>query len=102
MLALIVCYLWNYFEARRIYRAIPPPDATFCYRVVVATAITLLQLLFFGLGGHNLFRFVWIWYAAFAALALGFLKVHYENAAWDSCSEESADAQVAGELAPES
>ncbi len=102
LVALIVCYLWNYFEARRVYRAIPPPnDALFCYRVVAATAVTLLQLLFFGLGGHNLFRFVWIWYAAFAALALGFLKAQYENAAWNSCSEESLDAQAAAEVAAE-
>ena len=67
LIAVIGCYLGNYLEGRRLYRSIlPPHDATFCYRVILATAITLAQLLFFGLGGHNLFRFTWLWYGAVA------------------------------------
>jgi O-antigen ligase len=77
---MVLCYVFNYLEARRIYRAIPPPnDALFCYRIVQATSVTMLQLLFFGLGGHNLFRFTWLWYGAFAALALRFLREHYND-----------------------
>ncbi len=34
----------------------------------------VLLLLFLGIGGHNLFRFTWLWYAAFSALALRFLQ----------------------------
>jgi hypothetical protein len=77
---LVLCYVLNYFEARRIYRAIPPPnEGAFCYRVVLATFVTLIQLLFFGLGGHNLFRFTWLWYGAFAALAIRFLRAQYNE-----------------------
>ncbi|MEI8371251.1 MAG: O-antigen ligase family protein [Planctomycetota bacterium] len=86
LVTMILCYLMNYFEARRVYLAIPPShDAVFCYRVIVATAIALLQLLFFGLGGHNLYRYNWIWYAAFAALALRFLNYHYNNCTEEAC-----------------
>lgn len=75
LLALVVCYLANYREGRRLYRCVvPTDDARFCYYVLLATAIAIAQLLFFGLGGHNLFRFTWLWYGAFAALALKFLR----------------------------
>ena len=87
LVSLVLCYFLNYFEARRIYRAVPfPHEALFCYRVVQATAIIVLQLLFLGVGGHNLFRFTWLWNAAFAALALRFLKDHY----YDGCIQEEA------------
>lgn len=89
---MVLCYVFNYLEARRIYRAIPPPnDALFCYRIVQATTVTMLQLLFFGLGGHNLFRFTWLWYGAFAALALRFLREHYNE---HVRSEQAAVEQV--------
>ena len=85
LIVIIGCYLANYLEAHRLYRSIPTPhDATFCYRLSLATAIALAQLLFFGLGGHNLYRFTWMWYGAFAALALKFLREHSYAAALET------------------
>ena len=82
LLVMVGCYVENYREGRRLYRGIPPTDdATFCYRVVLATAIALGQLLFFGLAGHNLLRFTWLWYGAFAAIAIRLLREHCHTAA---------------------
>ncbi|MGA2030673.1 MAG: O-antigen ligase family protein [Thermoguttaceae bacterium] len=97
--AMILCYLWNYLEARRVCRNIPSScESLFCYQVVMATGIALLQLLFFGLSGHNLFRYHWLWYAAFAVLALRFLKAR-DDAASGICDEGFADAQDDASLA---
>ncbi len=79
LMALTGCYIANFIEARRLYReSARDRGAAFCYRVVIAATIGLAQLLFFGFGGHNLFRSTWIWYAAFAALSLRFLKEHHD------------------------
>jgi hypothetical protein len=75
LLAIVGGYVGNYRDGRRLYRILGAPhDAKFCYYVLLATAIALAQLLFLGFGGHNLFRYTWLWYGAFAALALRFLR----------------------------
>ncbi len=75
VVTLVVGFYRNVRDARELYRAAEPtPDVMFCYRTVLATGLAVLLLLFLGLGGHNLFRFTWLWYAAFSALALRFLQ----------------------------
>ncbi len=93
LIAMVVCYLLNYLEARRLHRLLPARrDVDFCYRVVAAAGIGVLQLLFFGLAGHNLFRSTWLWYGAFAALALRFLKDHYYHYLQGMHETPAADA----------
>jgi O-antigen ligase len=96
LIAVIACYIANFVEGRRVYRVLPRDQtAAFYYYVVLATAITLLQLLFFGLGGHNLFRFTWLWYGAFAALALRFLKDRCNVQVQEPCRQTYDEAQPA-------
>ncbi len=69
-LALLACYFTNWLAARRLYRAHPrwPRDVPF--HTSRAVAVTVLLLLFTGMAGHNLYRYNWVWLAAFQAIAL--------------------------------
>ena len=42
--------------------------------MATACQISLILLLFFGIFGHNLTRFTWLWMAAFALLCLTFSR----------------------------
>lgn len=88
LLTLIYAFLANYFESRHAYLENGmSEDQRFLYYVAAATAIALLQLLFFGLGGHNFYRWTWLWFGAFSALALRFqletVKTENRSPAWD-------------------
>jgi len=91
---LVVGFFQNYRVASAIYRdAVPTMEVRFCYLTVCATTSAVLLLLFLGLAGHNLFRYTWIWYAAFSAISLRFLQ---EEAylAEDRSSFDSAEAMM--------
>jgi O-antigen ligase len=98
VLFLIVGFFRNYFDARYLVQtSANTPETRFQYMVVAATAITILLLLFLGFAGHNLFRFTWLWYAAFSALALRFLQEECW-ASEDRHSEDVYDAAFATEM----
>lgn len=83
MLILITGFFRNFFEGKMNYRSVMSPsnNMKFCYFVLMATTVGVLQLLFLGLGGHNLFRYNWLWYGAFSALALKFMLMDIERQA---------------------
>ena len=73
--------LWGFYRNYRDAKQLDQdggddPDVRFAYRVVQATGLTVLVLLFLGLAGHNLFRYTWLWYAGFSALAMRFMLDH--------------------------
>jgi O-antigen ligase len=67
---LVVCYALNWLEARRFFRGHPEQARGFPFYVSRAIAINVVLLLFLGACGHNLYRFHWVWFAAFQAAAL--------------------------------
>jgi O-Antigen ligase len=69
-LALLACFLTNGLAARRLYRAQPRRPRDFPFYTTRAVAVTVLLLLFTGMAGHNLYRYNWVWLAAFQAIAL--------------------------------
>jgi O-antigen ligase len=77
LLALVVCFFWNWYEARR--RALAdvtvPLTSNFAYQVSRAVGINIVMLLVMGWAGHNLFRYNWQWLAAFSTVALACLRV---------------------------
>lgn len=88
IVTLVAGFYRNYRDAYQLYKAAEPTvKVMFCYRTVLATGLAVLLLLFLGLGGHNLFRFTWLWYAAFSSLALRFMR-------------EAVAEQVGGEVTP--
>ncbi len=69
---LLWAYAANGREARRRARAFrgSPLPADVCRSV----SLTILLLLLLGCAGHNLYRYNWLWLAAFQAVALGCLR----------------------------
>jgi O-antigen ligase len=89
VVTLLVGFYKNYREVRRLYQtAEPTTDVIFLYRTLLAIGMAVILLLFLGLGGHNLFRFTWLWYAAFSALALKFLHETVSEQAYDDPTTE--------------
>ena len=83
LLAFIYAFVANFIESRRLYlEDWMNENQKFLYYVVLATAIALLQLLFFGLGGHNFYRWTWLWYVAISALALRFQQEENTTETW--------------------
>jgi hypothetical protein len=71
LLGFAYAYIGNYFDSRRIYvENKTDEDQKFLHYLTIATTIACLQLFFFGLGGHNFYRWTWLWYGAFSAIAL--------------------------------
>jgi hypothetical protein len=50
------------------------PEAAFPRRVAIAVVVTLLLMLVLGWGGDNLYRYTWLWFGAFQAIALHCVK----------------------------
>ena len=75
LLAMLVCFLCNWLETRRLGQqvcAAPPVD--FPYHVSRAVFLNVGLLLLMGWAGHNLFRYNWQWFAAFQAIAVTCLR----------------------------
>jgi O-antigen ligase len=77
LLALVVCFFWNWIEARRRAgrESHTPLTTNFPYQVSRAVGINVILLLVMGWAGHNLFRYNWQWFAAFSAIALYCLRL---------------------------
>jgi hypothetical protein len=74
LLTLIAGFFQNHVAGRNLLATMIDPIAgRFCYAILLSTLVAVIQLLFLGFGGHNLFRFTWIWYAAFSAIAFRIL-----------------------------
>lgn len=77
-LSLIGAMLSNYITARSIRRQMKrqgrEKEIEYLYAVVFVVSWTVLLLFFLGFGGHNAFRFTWVWYAAFQAIAVGLMR----------------------------
>ncbi len=77
-LAVLVGFAWAYFanflEARRLRGDPRDLDELFLYRVCLAAAGSCVMLFFLGYAGHNLHRYNWLWFGAFAGIALTLLR----------------------------
>jgi hypothetical protein len=78
MAMLICCFLLNHFQILQHYKYLQRKgfgeEGLFCLRISTAIISAILLLLMFGAGGHNGYRFHWIWFAAFQALAASCLN----------------------------
>lgn len=72
LLALVLCFWYNVREMRRLHpHGTPLPFAAQVTRSVGFIVILLLAL---GCAGHNLYRYNWLWFAAFSAVSLHCLR----------------------------
>lgn len=67
---MIVGFCRNARAARRLRQQYPVPEPDFPYQVVQAGLLAMVLLLFMGIGGHDLYRYNWMWYGAIQAIAL--------------------------------
>jgi hypothetical protein len=76
----------------KILKARAPTADPYLYLVSQAVFITLILLLLMGVGGHNAFRYTWIWYAAFQSMAVVALKKKVDDAIREQSENSLADA----------
>ncbi|HBT77955.1 MAG TPA: hypothetical protein DEB39_13765 [Planctomycetaceae bacterium] len=75
LLGAILFNHWEIIQLRKTLRDVGrEKDADYCYRVSGGVVITVFLLLLLGLGGHNMLRYTWVWYAAFQGIAVSILR----------------------------
>lgn len=72
-LTMFACYGINFFNIKRNYKILQDnncgKEGLFCWRVNVAVMYAVAMILLQGIGLHNAYRFYWVWFGAFQALA---------------------------------
>lgn len=74
LIFMVICFWRNTREVERLYREHPWWEKDFVYHIGKTTGVAIVVLLVMGIGGHNLFRFNWLWYAAFQVCALSMAR----------------------------
>jgi O-antigen ligase len=93
--AIVLCFVLNYRDARRIAKDAPECAASFSHYVVISTLCTTAFLVVMGLGGHNLYRYNWMWMGAFQAIALHVLQqAAFENEVQEKAGSTMVEADV--------
>jgi O-antigen ligase len=69
-LGILAAFYANHKEMQRTCRGSPELQQGFSFQVSRAVTISVLLLLFMGMAGHNLYRYTWMWFGAFQAMAL--------------------------------
>ncbi len=92
--AMLFCFLLNGLEMRRRYRGPPPAPRDFPFHLSRAVSTTVLLLLVMGIGGHNLFRYTWLWYGAFQAVALHGVRRRVADTEWEGGRDESPEVHA--------
>jgi O-antigen ligase len=75
-LAVLVGFFGNFLESRRIRKQTAANASCFSVDLSFAVIVSVLLLLVGGLGGHNLYRYTWLWFGAFQSIALYSLRHH--------------------------
>ena len=83
---LLFCYVINRKEMIRLHFNHPEMHHRFTYQLSQAVGVAVVLLLIGGVGGHNLFRYSWLWYGAFQAVALQLARQSLGSAAFSSRS----------------
>jgi O-antigen ligase len=74
VIVIVWCFRRNAREAARLYQEHPWWEQDFTYHVIQSAWLAVVLLLFMGIGGHNLYRYNWLWFGAFQLIALEFVR----------------------------
>ena len=88
---LVTAFALNSLEARRDAISKPWLRGTFSYSLSQAVFMDVVLLLLMGFGGHNLYRYTWMWFGAFQAIAMHLLKLTVMSEAWPGESSPAPD-----------
>jgi O-antigen ligase len=75
LLALLFCFWRNALEARRFYRRRPGQPRGLPYHTMRALSMCVVLLILLGWSGHTLYRYNWLWAAAFQTVALSCVRL---------------------------
>jgi hypothetical protein len=67
---MVISFLLNGLESRRLHKQRPAAKADFPYELSRSVSLCVILLLIMGCGGHNLYRYTWLWFGAFQAIAI--------------------------------
>jgi O-antigen ligase len=73
-LGVLAAFALNAWEMRVVCGGDPRLSESFDCRVSRAVSLAIILLLILGFGGHNLYRYNWMWFGAFQAVALKSVK----------------------------
>ncbi len=74
--AAVLCgFVLNIFEMRRIYGTLANRPRDLPFYIGRAVALNVVLLCVMGWAGHNLYRYFWLWFAAFQIVALHCARV---------------------------
>jgi O-antigen ligase len=95
LLGMLGCFGLNARDITRRYKGISWAERGFLHWVAIAVSLSVVLLLLLGLGGHNLYRFTWLWYGAFLAIAVRCAQEGYVRSADDTpTGTDSLDGHV--------
>jgi O-antigen ligase len=80
LLSVVLCFLANGWEARNLRRSLGGEVGRFPANLSAAIMMALMLLLIKGYSDHNLYRYTWLWFGAFQAIAVGCLRDRYREA----------------------
>jgi hypothetical protein len=66
----VFCFRRNTTQSLKLYHDHPWVEKDFVYHVIRNSWLAIVLLLFMGIGGHNLYRYNWMWYGAFQIIAV--------------------------------
>jgi len=92
--SILAAFLVNVLAMRRRCRESPECQGSLAASVNWAAGTTVVLLLLMGFGGHNLYRYTWLWFGAFQAIALHCVNRQEEAEAEDSEDHESAAEEL--------
>ncbi len=98
--AVVVGFLLNFGETRRIKKQMETDASCYSMDVSFAIMVSVLLLLVGGLGGHNLYRYTWLWFGAFQSIALYSLRHNLVSWGTDPGSVEKDRAMFVADLTP--
>lgn len=77
-LTLIGAVMFNHLEIFGLWKSLDQvgrgKEGLYCFRVSTAVVTGYLFMLFLGLGGHNMLRYTWVWYAAYQGIAVSIMR----------------------------
>jgi O-antigen ligase len=82
-LGVVICMIANGLEARSLKRKLAGEAGKFPANLSAAVLVAVLILLVKGYSDHNLYRYNWLWFGAFQAIAVNCLRIRYRQAQSD-------------------
>lgn len=90
--AVLACFVMNLRRVAAVRRAFPEWENDLVFQVPAAVGTAVILLLLLGAGGHNLFRYSWLWYGGLLVISRHCIEARLRDLEYaDPEPEEIAD-----------